>query len=206
MADLSALNVSPGSYIWNQPGKLSPFAMGQTEGIGNGSVGTASRNDALRQGPSAWRQLLQKGISSNQQAGLNNAASNSESAAASARSNLAMHGGLSSGARERIARDSSNNYLNMAQDVSNQANNAGYQADATDEGNRIKALQGQNASDNQLGLAKANLNIGAQQYDTNNDINSYDKLNYANLEKYKTNMSTWAAGKQADATANSGKK
>lgn len=206
MADLSALNVQPGTFIWNQPQKLSPFAMQQTNGIGSGAAETAARNEALRQGPSAWRQLLQKGINSNQQSGLNNAAQSSAGSAATARNQLAMHGGLSSGANERIAKDQSNNYLNMAQDVSNQANQAGYSADANDESNRIKSLQGQGAADTQLGLSKANLNIGAQQYDTNNDINAYDKLNYANLEKYKTNMQSWAAGKQADATANSGKK
>lgn len=206
----SYLNMNPGDYIWNQPGKLSPYAQQQTGAINaDKSALEANRAEALRSGPSAWRNMLSQSLQSQQKQGLNNAAQAAAGQTAQAEANLASHGGLSSGARERLAAQGGNNYLNMAQDVNNQAGQGMLNADIQDEQNRMSQLRAQPGMEiaaTAPELAKANMNIGAQQYDLNNNINSFDKLNYANLQKYNSQMGAWAAGQQAQATQNSGKK
>lgn len=119
-----------------------------------------------------------------------------------ASANLAMHGGLGAGAAERIGKYSTNIGMEAAQ-----------AADAQGSQNRAGLLLADEAA-RTGGLAQAaGLVQGANQMKYNmaaGDIArkqaELDRRNAYGMNLYNTNMQTWAAGKQADATAKSGKK
>lgn len=95
---------------------------------------------ANRTGPSPYAMLA----TSQQNQIANNAKENSAVQAnaqeAQADDNLAMQGGLTSGARERSAQEGAKNYLSMAQNADRQSNLNNMQIGINDEQNRISML------------------------------------------------------------------
>ena len=112
-----------------------------------------------------------------------------------AQNQLAMNGGIRTGARERIARSGAQNLLQQNQNGANQLR-------IQDEQNRIGQLQNLNAAE----LQSANFDKGIQ--DTNigralNEIN-LGRANQAN--QWTEAMKAWAAQKTAQATPSGGGK
>lgn len=97
---------------------------------------------------------------------------------------LAMRGGMSSGARERIAEEGGKNFMDMSQELGKQGTLNEMQIGISDAENKMK-LKGQAA--------------GMEAADTQ-ARNAYEE----NL--YNQRMNAWAADRQARATENSGKK
>lgn len=122
--------------------------------------------------------------------------------AQNAQAQLAMKGGLTGGAAERIQKMANNNALDLSQ-----------QAEAAGSQNRTNLLMGD--EQNRLaGLDRASgLNLNASQglFDMQNKnlqniIGEQTRRNLYNMNNYNQQMQAWGAGKQADAVANSGKK
>ncbi len=139
---------------------------------------------ALNPGQSAWLGLAKQqnqALSENQQ---EQAVNSNAGQTASAMDNLAMQGGLSSGARERIAEGGVKSASDARQGINRQASINDLQAGMTDAEDKNKMLSMLPGLENQ----------------------KTQSLNDANMAKYHEQMQAWAAGRQADATENSGKK
>ncbi len=160
------------------------------------------REQALRKGPSQWAALAQQQNAQNTAASQDKAASTARGQEAQMEDELAMQGGLSSGARERAAQAGANNYMNMEQDLARQGNQNAMQIGMNDEQNRIQQLSALPGMDQ----SQAQMYEQAKQQDIANKMNATDRVNAYNQNLYNKSMEAWGAGKQADATAASGKK
>lgn len=213
------------------PSSILPQLQSQLGGINLNTQGLdLLRQKATATGPSAWENLATQQQQQGEQTQRNQAAAGAAGSAAGARSNLAMQGGLTGGARERLAMG--------GERALNEANqNIGAQGAAARTGISIQGEQQKNALLSQLpgqeaaSLApqfeKANLwanlasteqgrnqannqfnagqNLSAQQFNAAQGIGENRNAAQQQLDAYNNQMKTWAAGKQADATANSGK-
>lgn len=166
---------------------------------GNASASPALQkfqNEAMRTGPSAWSNLAQGQQDKYQTDAQSKAASTAAGSAAESRDQLAMRGGLDSGARERIGRNQSRDYMNMTQNAADTRANNGMQIGMNDEQNRIQQLgmmpQMVNQA-NQGNFQKAGL-----------DFNANTTENAFNMQKYHEQMAGYGANQSANATQNSG--
>jgi len=147
--------------------------------------------EALRMNPSRGAELA--GMEQRRQLGLNKDQLKKQALgeAAQAKNALAMKGGLSSGAAERINTGMGSAAMEMGQGA-----RQGYAKNMAsigmeDEGNRMKMLQGASGIEAQgLGRVQGQ-NLAKNKFD---------------LDRYNAQMSGWAANKQAAATQDSGKK
>lgn len=158
--------------------------------------------DALRSGPSAsTRNALDMNASAVDQS-KSNARGMATGLANDARSQLAMKGGIDSGASERIAKSGISNALDLTQQAEAGAN--------TNRGNILMQDEAQRQSGLQA-AAGMNANSAKGIFDMRNAnkknlMGSLDSRNAYNMNLYNQNMAAWGAGKQATATENSGKK
>lgn len=158
--------------------------------------------ESLRNGPSQGTQfaLQQNRLGAN--ASRDQARGMAAGMGKDAQAQLAMRGGLGAGASERIGKYSTNVGMDAAQG-----------ADANAGANRSNLLIADEGARNG-NLAQAAGLVGGQQaqrygmasQDLARKQGEFDRRNQFNMGLYNTNMAAWGAGKQADATANSGKK
>jgi hypothetical protein len=162
--------------------------------VNPGAAMTRFEADSMRNGPSQMTQLALQKNAEGANAARAGARKMAAGTAADAMSNLSMTGGLNAGAAERIQKNATNQALDFsnAADANAGANRAGLFA--ADEGARTANL-GQAAN------ARTALDVGNVQ----RKQGEFDRRNLYNMNAYNQAMGGWAAGKQADATANSGK-
>jgi hypothetical protein len=175
----------------------------------NNSALNKYRNEALRSGPSNYANLANKQNRMLAMEQRGNLADQIAGSNATAMSNLATHGGITSGAKERLAETGRNNLLDMSQNINNQASKNAMQIGANDEQNRISQLSqvpGMELGASTFDLDKEKLGLGAKQYDIGQKVGESARQNMFNMNKYNQGMSAWAANQQANATADSGKK
>ncbi len=169
----------------------------------------AFRKEALRRGPSTWANLQNQKQFAEEGNARDQATSQGRSARAGAESDLAMRGGLSSGARERIARKGASDVLAMGQDVSRQGNLNRMQIGIQDQTNKIGELSQLPGMENQAFqplLQKESMWDTAKQSDMARQLAENNQRNQYNQNVYQQQMSAWAADRQAYATENAGKK
>lgn len=169
----------------------------------------AFRDQALRSGPSAWattemdRQNLEES-SARQRLGREAAGRTAEGESA-----LAMRGGLTGGARERLREGATRDYLDMSQNVGRQAGLNRLQIQSQDEQNRIGQLGQLPGMENQLfqgQLDKTKLLGQVQGLDTAAVIAENQRKNDYNKGTWEKQMEAWGASRTAQATENAGKK
>lgn len=118
--------------------------------------------------------------------------------AAQAKNSLAMKGGLTSGAAERVNTNMGSRALELAQQARSEYGRNTASIAMEDEGNRQKMLG-----------AAPGMQLQAAEY-ASKDIDrgqlENTKKNAFNLGRYGEQARGWAAGKQAQATQNAGKK
>lgn len=189
---------------------MTPALQGQLNGNQLNQAGLNKyRGEAMRTGPSAWAGLANQQQSAEQMNQQNLGARQAASAGADARSQLAMGGGLSSGASERVAREQGRNYLGMSQNAAQQGAQNRMQVGLNDEQNRISqlgSLPGMDVAAHGAGLQDINAWAQGKQFDVGNQVNEGRAQNLFNSEQYKNQMAAWGANNQANATAQSGKK
>jgi hypothetical protein len=169
----------------------------------------AFRDQALRKGPSPWALLATKKEYANETDARERAKREALGATAGARTDLAMHGGLSSGARERVARSGMRDLLSMSQDVGRQGDVNRLGIDVQDETNRVNQLSmlpGMEQGVFNTDMAKESAYEQSQNNDINRQIGENQAKNAYNTNQYNQQMAAWAAQKQANATENAGKK
>lgn len=173
----------------------------------------AFRTEALRTGPSAWlnNQLEQQKI---QEAQNNEDSSQMASGQnAQARSALAMKGGLTSGASERLAGSGARNQLLERQKNSRagEVNRLGLQS--TDESNRLDTLgklPGMETAWIQPQIQQSQYNAtnaaNADVYNTNNRLGVQNNQRQFNQDQYGQGMQEWADAQQAKAIGKQGER
>lgn len=160
------------------------------------------REEALRQGPSAWlnqandRQSLLD-LTSRERARKEGAGQAAEGA-----SRLAMSGGLSSGARERLQKEAARNAMMRSQEIGRQGDLNRMQSGIQDEQNRVGMLGQVVGMQNQA----IEPELRARQFDVGQNVAEGVRKNDFNMDQYKQKMQQWGALQQAGAIAKSGKK
>lgn len=160
------------------------------------------KSQATSKAPSAWYNISRNLGDLKEKDLKDKGAQDVAGANAKARGDLAAQGGLTSGARERIAEQGQKSYLSMAQDTGRQGLQNDLQLGITDAGNKMQML-------GQLpGMEQNRLNMfeTARQNDISNQMNETQRQNQYNMDVYGKKMDAIAAEKQAQATENSGKK
>jgi len=160
----------------------------------------AFRNEALRTGPSAWRGLMdtqqqQQMGQARDQLGQQQAGQLSQ-----AQNRMAMTGGLSGGASERMGSQMAKQGLKSQQALSMAGQQQGTQYDVADEGKRMGALQQLPGQE----LAGATFGRQGEQFNIEQALKEQQLKRLAELEAYKSEMGAWGAGKTADAAAAAG--
>ena len=182
------IGMEPGSLAINNNFRNAPMQKFQTE--------------AMRSGPSSGTMFALKQNALGANRGRDQARRAAGGMAENAEAALSMKGGLGAGAKERIQQ--------YATDVGMEGMNA---ADANASGSRANLLVADEAARvGQLGQA-SNMQAGQNAFDYNLQAQNlgrqqgeYDRRNMFNMNNYNERMRAWAAGKQAQATADSGKK
>lgn len=160
------------------------------------------RNEALRTGPSNWAVLARRSQALGEQTARERAIREAAAQGASARSNLAMRGGIQSGARERIAKQGMRDYLSMSQDLNRQGDMDRLQIGMNDESNRIQQLgmlPGMEVQALQPEFQKLNLWGQGKQFDVGNAMKENQAQNDYNQQNYATRGQMYGAKQQANA-------
>ena len=209
----SAGGVQAGPAPGDRPGELAyssvydPTTMAMLPGYEqqvekNGQGYNQFRGEALRRGPGAWALLAKVQQAMEAKAQREKAGKSAASERAGALNDLAMRGGLSSGARERLAETGATNALNMTQGINRQEGLNNLQVGLNDEQQRqaqLAALPGMEA-------ARVTGWENTKAKDLEALMNENKSRNEFNMNKYNAQMSAWAAERQAQATEHSGKK
>jgi len=209
----SPLDISTGemssAYTMGSPDKIgfSPARMGQ--------AGKALTDRATMEGPSPWLNLQLDQNQMDQMRQLD--AMNMEQAGsqADARGQLAMRGGLSTGARERLAGSGAREAMRASQDIYGQRAGADLQSRMFDEQTKT-GLLGTAAglesdlskfnTSGQLEKDKFNTTLGMQadQFNIGNKLNQVGMMNAAKSGIYGEDMKAWAAQQMANSMGGGG--
>jgi hypothetical protein len=184
---------------------MSPFIQNLTNGINLNTQGMDQyRKEATRTGPSTWSGLARNQLNADQASAGSELQRQSAGNAATARSQLAMRGGLSGGAAERLATNSNRDAMMGQQQLASRGLSNRAQIATTDEANRIKMLQGLPSMEvEQLRPQqwRAEQQIAGRRGDINNQINESSQMNQFNMAQYQELMRQNAASRNADAYA-----
>lgn len=167
------------------------------------------RQQSMATGPSVWaQQALQAQGLENQ--GMRESADRQAAAQkASAWSDLAQHGGLSGGARERVSMNAARDQAQARQLANRQASQANMGILSQDTAAKQAMLSAQPGLENQAfqqDLTNKQGNLMTQQYNMGNALHDIGASNESAMNAYNEQMKAWAANKTADAQANAGKK
>lgn len=169
---------------------------------GNTSALDALNQKATQQGPSPWLQMQLAQQNNATMQNLGHAASQANAGNASARANLAMKGGLSGGAAERVARGGANDLNAQRQNITAAGETNKMNLGIQDQSNQNQLL-GQAVSANANQNAQ---NIGIGQFNAQNTLAENNANNAFNMSKYQQQMQAYGAGNTANAIASGGKK
>ncbi len=176
----------------------------------------AIKDRALGTGPSPWLSLQQQGLGLKLDQMRDDGSVAAGTANAQAMSQLARTGGLSGGARERVARFGAQNANAENQRIARFGADQGNQLQIQDEQMKQSALQNLSGLDQhnyQNDLAKTNTilntmnqdNVGRAEMEKYNLATSKDELTAKRLfdtNQYNEKMRAWAANKTADSQSN----
>lgn len=154
-------------------------------------------NMAEAPGPSQWAQLTGQQQDALTQKAMANVQPQANSQTANALSMLGGSGGLSSGARERAAEGGATNAMNMEQNLANQNQNNHLQIGINDQQNKMAQMSQVPGMELQA--------LQPQEENIKNTMMGANAKNSFDINKYQTQMQTWAADQQSNAIANAGK-
>jgi len=163
---------------------------------------------ATSDGPSTWADLQQQMNQEKTMGAYDNAARSSNAGAAQARSAMAGHGGLRSGAMERIARGSASDLLASKQNIGRDDRIASLGISSQDESNKLNALAqlpGMQVQAMQPALQKADMWSRMRVADRDFRGKAMQGQNEFNQFIYGEKMKGSAAARAATAEENSGK-
>jgi hypothetical protein len=168
----------------------------------------ALEQEATRGGPSAWGLSAMRKAGIQEQDARERAKQEAISSGEAAKTSLAMRGGLSSGAGERLANQVAQQTIEGSQDAGRQGDLNRISLQMGDEQNRLSALSqlpGAQQNVAQFGLTKTAASTAAKEADQANLLNEALRKQGFKQGKYQEQMQSWAAGKQAKAIQDSEK-
>lgn len=154
--------------------------------------------EALRNGPSNWANLANQQQYMEQAKATEGARNAVDSQMASGRSSLAMHGGLNSGARERLQQSGTRDYLGASQAIAKQGALNRLQVGMTDEANRQNMLSQLPGMELSRDTARAN----ARSSDVGRQMQESQQRNQFNMNAFQIDQQRRNAVDQANATMN----
>lgn len=164
----------------------------------------AYKNNALRKGPSDWAKLMLQQQEQRRVGGMEKAAAQASSSGANARASLSMRGGMSSGARERIAKSGARDLLAARQGVGRDTNIANIGIQTQDEQDRqgfLKGLPGMEADIEKFNIGNRNK---TNEFNIMRALEEKRAKDAQDLTVYQEQLKKWGAERQAQATESSG--
>ncbi|MCA6565611.1 MAG: hypothetical protein ACK5RO_06680 [Pseudobdellovibrionaceae bacterium] len=162
----------------------------------------AIRSRALSTGPSAWAQLANEKQGMEEQQAMQNAQRQNQSSFRQGMSNLSGRGGLSAGARERMAMQSMRQQNTGNQGLLNQGiqnrMNIGLQ-DQQQKDQMLQQLPGMDMNAANFAQGQRAFRANAQQQDIGNALKDIGGYNAYRADAYGKAMQEWGTGKTADA-------
>jgi hypothetical protein len=162
----------------------------------------AYKRRAMATGASPWASMMLDKRALEQSNALQDADARGASGAAQARTQLAARGGLTGGARERVAQAMGRERMATGQDIRRQGEISRYDIltkDDQQKNDMLGRVPGMEDSRNQL-LTQA------EQFNATNNIGEKRAGDLARINEYNEKMKGWAADRTAQAQENSGKK
>lgn len=204
------------SWIDPKTGQLDRrYSLGEsTEGAMKGVKADTRGADAIREratatGPSAWALMMEQKQGLGEAQRRDQATREMAAANATARGQLAARGGLSSGARERLARGGARDMVMAGQETARQGMLDRMNIGIQDQGQKDRFLgmmPGIEQQQFQNEMEKAKIGQSARQWDIANTLKEKYAQDAHNMDAYTEQMKAWAANRQATATENAGKK
>jgi hypothetical protein len=155
------------------------------------------QQEALRDGPSAYAQMLLEQEDLNRKGALDDIGAQYQMGLQNQMDALASQGGLMSGAGERMGASSIRDMLAARQGARRDFNQNRLGIQSQDELNRINQLQGLTG----LEQNRNQTALQAREFDLRNSMNERDAARQDGMDAWKTQMETWASNRQADAQA-----
>lgn len=159
---------------------------------------------ATETGPSKYAQTANKQAELSRQDTIDAAQRAAGAGVATARSNLAMRGGASAGARERLEGDAQMGLMGAKQGAYRQTGNQLLDIMKDDETRKRQALTQFGEAEGKIALGNNALTNQDRQFNLNNILKEEDMRRNYNQDTYKQKLDQWGAIKQAEATRNSG--
>src|SRR3990167_3416149 len=185
------------SYVpsWKSEYASLPYLQGQI-GPAQASV-AALRGEAMRPAGTAspWAKLSTKSQYAQAAQAKNRLARDLAGSQATASSQLAMRGGLTGGARERLAQSGSRGFMEMGQDVGRQTRENLFNIQLQDEQSRQRQLAA--LPEQELMIPK--LLTGARGGDVGQQIDEVGRQNLFNMNAFNQRMRVLSAQRIADA-------
>ncbi len=176
------------------------------------ALGELQKEGMAAPGTSAWEQMMLGSQGLNEANQRDSANANAASGLTGAYSDLATHGGLSTGSRERLAKGGMTNLAEAKQQVARQGTLDRLGIGTQAEQNRLGilgALPGQQtqAASFNAGLAQNNRDYSTNVANTNisNSLAEQGREDQYKQQNYTDQMQDWAAMNAANATAKGGK-
>ena len=190
--------------IFDEQGNLMPeYEMGYNTLDPSSIAGYSQFEDfATGTGLSPWAIAQQERLGIEEQMQREDVQRGAQSAAAQAQSQLAMRGGLRSGARERIATSGARDALRARQEVAGQAMLQRADIGSQDAANRQQALQnfvGMGADIEQFNVGQR---TAADQFNIGTRLAELSERRSFELGAYEQEVEKWAAEKKAEAQRN----
>lgn len=189
---------------------MTPTVEGRLAGLSYDTRGLdAFRQEALRKGASPWARMSSRRQFAEETDMRERARREGAGQAAQGRTMLAMRGGLSSGARERMGREAIRSGVGAGQDVARQGGMNRLAIGIQDEQNRIgnlSQLPGMEGAKFQSDLQKEQLWTASKNNDLMRLMTENQAKNQFGQNTYQQQMQAWAADRQAHATEEAGKK
>lgn len=167
------------------------------------------RQEALRDGPSAWANMQMDALRNLESQQMDQMADSERGQMAQAMDMMSEQGGLSSGARERMAMGGVRDNLLSRQRLRQDMGNRGMQIKIQDEQNRINQLgqlPGMELAALEPEFKNRQFEADQRQFDIRNALGEVQNQRNDDMEGWKTNMQTWAANRTADAQAKAARK
>lgn len=159
---------------------------------------------ATEKGPSQYAQIANQQAARSRQDAIDAGAAQAASGLSFAQNNMAMRGGISSGARERTAMQGARDLLSTRQDAYRQEGNSLLDIMKQDEAMKRDALARFGTAEGQLALSNLGIQNQEAQYNMGTLLRDKDMQNSWNMDTYKAALDKWGAQQQAAATRNSG--
>lgn len=162
----------------------------------------AYKRRAMMTGPSPWASMMLDKRNLEQSTALQDADARTAGGAAQARSTLASRGGLTGGARERLAQAMGRTRMTTGQDIRRQGEISKYDILTKDDQQKTDMLGRVPGMEDQ----RNQLLTQAEQFNATNNLAEKRAGDLARINEYNEKMKGWAADRTAQAQENSGKK